>query len=49
MSPFLCQFLADILIDLVDKSITVLIVAAVYNLLPEPLRQKLYFTWWPPA
>lgn len=46
MSPFLCQFLADILIDLVDKSITVLIVAAVYNLLPEPLRQKLYFTGW---
>jgi hypothetical protein len=34
------------LIDLIDKSITVLIVAAVLNLLPPGLHKKLYFTGW---
>lgn len=46
LTPFWCQFLADMLVDLVDKTITVLIVATVYNLLPEPLKKKLYFTGW---
>ena len=46
MGPFLSQFLADIGIDLLDKTITVLIVAAVYNLLPESLKEKLFFTGW---
>ena len=46
LSQFWSQFLADMLIDLADKSITVLIVAAVLNLLPAKLRKNLYFTGW---
>ena len=46
LSQFWSQFLADMLIDLADKSITVLIVAAVLNLLPADLRRSLYFTGW---
>lgn len=46
LSRFWSQFLADMLIDLIDKSITVLIVAAVLNLLPPGLQKKLYFTGW---
>ena len=46
LSQFWSQFLADMLIDLIDKSITVLIVAVVLNLLPPDLCKKLYFTGW---
>ena len=46
LSQFWSQFLADMLIDLADKSITVLIVAAVLNLLPAKLRKNLYFAGW---
>ena len=46
LSQFWSQFLADMLIDLADKSVTVLIVAAVLNLLPDDLRKKLFFTGW---
>ena len=46
LSQFASQFLADMLIDLADKSITVVVVAAVWNLTPEALRKRLYFTGW---
>ena len=46
LSQFWSQFAADMLIDVADKTITVLIVAAVYNLLPAGLRQKLFFAGW---
>ena len=46
LPQFWSQFLADMLIDLADKSITVLIVAAVLNLLPAKLRKNLYFAGW---
>ena len=45
-SEFWSQFLADMLIDLADKTITVLIVAAVLNLMPASLKNRFYFTWW---
>ena len=46
LSQFWSQFFADMLIDLADKSITVLIVAAVLNLLPAKLRKNLCFAGW---
>ena len=46
LSQFWSQFLADMLIDLADKGVTVLIVAAVLYLLPDDLRKKLFFTGW---
>ncbi len=46
LNEFWSQFAADMLIDLADKTITVLIVALVYNLLPESLKKKLFFTGW---
>ena len=46
LSKFWSQFLADMLIDLADKTITVLIVAAVLNLLPADLRKRLFFAGW---
>ena len=46
LPQFWSQFLADMLIDLADKSITVLIVAAVLNLLPAKLRKNLFFAGW---
>ncbi len=46
LSQFASQLLADMLIDLADKSITVVVVAAVWNLTPEALRKRLYFTGW---
>ena len=45
-SEFWAQFLADLLIDLLDKTITVLIVAGVYNLIPQSVRTKLHMTGW---
>ena len=46
LSQFWSQFAADMLIDVADKTVTVLIVALVYNLLPARLKQKLLFTGW---
>ena len=46
ISQFWSQFIADMVIDLADKTITVLIVALLYNLLPAELKHKLYFTGW---
>ena len=45
-SKFWSQFTADMLIDLLDKAITVLIVAAVLNLIPERLKNLFYFKGW---
>ena len=45
-SVFLSQFTADVLIDLADKTITVLIIALILRLLPKTLRDFFYFTSW---
>jgi hypothetical protein len=46
LSPFWAQFVADMLIDLLDKAITVAIVAVVLKALPQSLKDKLYFAGW---
>ena len=40
LSPFLSQFIADLLIDLADKLLTVLVAALVFHLLPEHIRDR---------
>ena len=45
-SQFFSQFSADIIIDFVDKAVTVLIATAVLYLLPEKLRKNLILTGW---
>ena len=44
LSPFLSQLLADLLIDLADKTITVLIVALILRTIPESARRKFFFS-----
>lgn len=46
LSEFWSQFSADMLIDLADKTITVLIVAIIVNAIPETLKDRFYFTGW---
>lgn len=46
MNLFWAQFSADMLIDLLDKTVTVLIVVAVLRLLPESLRSRLELSGW---
>ena len=46
MSEFWSQFTADMIIDLLDKAITVLAVALVVNLMPQTLKDRFYFTAW---
>jgi len=46
LSEFWSQFTADMLIDLVDKTITVLVVAIIVNAMPETLKDRFYFTGW---
>ena len=46
LSKFWSQFAADMLIDLADKTITVLAVALAVNLIPESLKDRFYFTGW---
>ncbi|MBQ9331817.1 MAG: hypothetical protein IJS11_02665, partial [Oscillospiraceae bacterium] len=48
-SKFWSQFLADMLIDLADKTITVLVVAAVLQILPTSLKERFYFAGWQQA
>lgn len=45
-SMFWSQFVADLIIDLADKAITVLIVTTILTLLPEKLRKQLFFAGW---
>ncbi len=49
MSPFWAQFTADMLIDIVDKAITVAIVVIVLRLLPQATKDRLYFAGWQQA
>lgn len=49
MSPFWAQFTADMLIDIVDKAITVAIVVIVLRLLPQATKDRLYFASWQQA
>ena len=46
LDEFGSQLSADLLIDLVDKAMSVLLVALVYHLLPEAFLEKLDFTPW---
>ena len=45
-SEFWSQFTADMLIDLLDKAITVLIITTVLHVLPASIREKLYYAGW---
>ena len=45
-SRFWSQFSADMIIDVADKTITVLLVALVVNLTPATLKDRFYFTAW---
>ena len=49
LSEFWSQFTADMLIDLVDKTITVLAVAIIVNAIPETLKDRFYFVSWQQA
>ena len=46
LGKFWSQFAADLLVDIVDKAITVLAVALTVNLMPESLRRSFYLTGW---
>ena len=46
LSQFWSQFTADMVIDLADKTLTVLIITAILTLMPSDLRRKLVFTGW---
>ena len=45
-SKFWSQFTADMLIDLADKTITVLAVTAVLQIMPGSLKERFYFAGW---
>ena len=45
-SVLLAQLAADILIDLLDKAVSVMIMVIVLHLVPNALRQKLYLCHW---
>ncbi|MBQ9004164.1 MAG: HD domain-containing protein [Eggerthellaceae bacterium] len=46
LGEFGSQLSADLLIDLIDKALSVLLAALVYHLLPEDFLEKLDFTPW---
>ena len=46
LSQFWSQFTADMLIDLADKSITVVVIAVVLAVLPASLKEKFYYSGW---
>ena len=45
-NKFLCQLAADMLIDLADKTITVLAVTFVLQIMPASLKDRFYFAGW---
>lgn len=49
LSMFWSQFSADMLIDVADKTITVLIVALVLRLMPEEVQKRFYLYGWQQA
>ena len=46
MNMFWSQFTADMLIDLLDKTITVVLVALTLRLLPETLKERCFVSGW---
>ena len=46
LSLFWSQFTADMLIDLLDKTITVIVVTVILHLLPRNLKDKFYYHGW---
>ena len=46
LSKFWSQFAADMVIDMADKTITVLVVALAVNLIPESFKDRFYFSGW---
>ena len=49
LSRFWSQFSADMLVDIVDKTITVLVVALVLRLMPPAVKDSFYFYGWQQA
>ena len=49
LSPFWSQFVADLIVDIADKTITVLIVALVLKLMPQRLKDAFHFYGWQQA
>ena len=45
-NEFLAQLSADMIVDLVDKTITVLVVAVLLYVLPKELKKRLYYAGW---
>ena len=45
-SEFLCQFTADMLIDLADKTITVLVITFILHIMPVPLKERFLYSGW---
>ena len=46
LNAFLAQFSADMIIDLADKTVSVLFTAVVFFLVPEKVKESLYFYGW---
>lgn len=46
LSRFWSQFAADMLIDLADKSITVVVIAVILAVMPVSLKEKFYYSGW---
>ena len=46
MNLFWSQFTADMLIDLLDKTVAVLLIALVLRLLPDKLKERCFLTGW---
>ena len=49
LNKFWSQFAADMLIDVADKTVTVLSVSLVLKILPQSLKQKFYLNGWQQA
>ena len=45
-NEFLAQLSADMIVDVVDKTITVLVVAVLLHVLPKELKKLLYYAGW---
>ena len=49
LNVFWSQFAADMIIDVLDKTITVLLVTTVLCLLPTPIKEHFYYSGWQQA
>lgn len=49
LTPFLSQLAGDYLVDLLDKTIVVIVALIIRRMLPESLKDELEFSWWQQA